>query len=134
MHIDSVDLVGTVFAEAALVYVVYGAVLAAIGAITLNIGALTGRALPDVPVILLALVGFAATVLASLPHYMAGFLDQPANAATGFDDSGFVGVANVLVALGHALMALVVVAFVGLVARSRRGPAVSDRYAGELSA
>ena len=134
MHIDSVDLVGTVFGEAALVYVVYGAVLAAIGAITLHIGSLTGRALPDVPVVLLSLVGFAATVLASLPHYVAGFLDQPANVATGFDDSGFVGVANVLVALGHALMALVVVAFVGLVARSRRGPAVSDRYAGELSA
>lgn len=134
MHVESLELVGTVFGEAALVYVVYGAVLAAIGAITMNIGALTGRALPDVPVLLLSLLGFIATVLASLPHYVAGFLDQPASVATGFDDSGFVGVANVIVALGHALMVLVVLAFVGLVLRSRRGDVVADRYTAEISA
>lgn len=129
MHVDSLGLVGTVFGEGALVYVVYGAVLAAIGAMTMNIGSLTGRALPDIPVLLLSLLGFVATVLASLPHYVAGFLDQPANVATGFDDSGFVGVANVVVAAGHALMALVVIAFAGLVLRTRRGDVVADRYA-----
>lgn len=134
MHIDSLGLVGTVFGEGALVYVVYGAVLAAIGAVTMNLGSLTGRALPDVQVLLLALLGFGATVLASLPHYVAGFLDQPAGAATGFDDAGFVGIANVVVALGHALMALVVLAFVGLLLRSRRGEATTDRYAAEASA
>ena len=78
---------------------------------------------------MLSLTGFAATVFASLPHYVAGFLDQPANVATGYDDAGFVGIANVAVALGHALMAIVVVAFLGLVAKSRRGEAVADRYA-----
>jgi heme/copper-type cytochrome/quinol oxidase subunit 1 len=129
MHLDALGLVGTVFAEAATVYVVYGIVLATIGAIALHAGAVTGRALPDTPVMLLAVGGFAATVLASLPHYIAGFLDQPAAAATGYDDAGFVGVANLVVALGHALMALVVVAFAALVMSSRRGAAVADRYA-----
>ena len=129
MHVESLDLVGTVFGEAATVYVVYGAVLAAIGAATLHIGSLTGRSLPEVPVILLSLLAFGATVLASLPHYVAGFLDQPAGVASGYDDSGFVGVANLIVALGHALMALVVVAFLALVVASRRGEAVADRYA-----
>ena len=134
MHLDALGLVGTVFGEAALVYVVYGAVLASIGAVTLHIGSLTGRALPDTPVLLLALLGFVATVLASLPHYVAGFLDQPAAVATGYDDSGIVGVANVAVALGHLLMVLVVVAFSALVLKSRRGEPVADRYAQGASA
>lgn len=129
MHLDALGLVGTVFAEAETIYVVYGIVLGTLGAVALHAGQATGRALPDTPVILLSLGGFFATVLASLPHYVAGFLDQPAAAATGYDDSGFVGIANLLVALGHALMALVVVAFLALVVSSRRGAAVADRYA-----
>ena len=134
MHIDALGLVGTVFGEAALVYVVYGSVLAALGGVALYIGSLTGRPLPDVPVILLALIGFLATVLASLPHYVAGFMDQPANTAMGYSDAGLVGVANVAVALGHALMLVVVVAFVGLVVKSRRGTPSADRYQTQVSA
>jgi heme/copper-type cytochrome/quinol oxidase subunit 1 len=134
MHIDSLGLVGTTFGEAALVYVVYGAVLAALGAIALHVGSITGRALPDIPVLLLSLVGFIATVLSSLPHYVAGFHDQPAATAVGYDDSGFVGIANVIVGLGHALMVLVVLAFGGLVLASRRGESVPDRYADEVKA
>jgi len=128
MHLDALGLVGTVFGEATLVYVVYGAVLAAIGGITLHAGSVTGRALPDGKVVLVALLGFVATVLASLPHYVAGFLDQPANVASGFDDSGLVGVTNVIVALGHLLMLVTMLGFVGLVVTSRRADAVTDRY------
>ena len=128
MHVDSLGLVGTTFGEAALVYVVYGAILSAIGALALHLGSVTRRALPDTPVLLLSLVGFIATVLSSLPHYIAGFLDQPAATAVGYDDSGFVGVANAIVGLGHALMVVVVLAFAGLIAKSRRGDAVADRY------
>jgi heme/copper-type cytochrome/quinol oxidase subunit 1 len=128
MHLDALGLVGTVFGEATLVYVVYGAVLAAIGGITLHAGSVTGRALPDGKVVLIALLGFVATVLASLPHYVAGFLDQPANVASGFDDSGLVGVTNVIVALGHLLMLVAMLGFVGLVVTSRRGDVVTDRY------
>lgn len=134
MHIDALSLVGTVFAEAALVYVVYGAVLAGIGAVAMHIGTATGRALPDVPVVLLSLVGVLATVLASLPHYIAGFLDQPSKAAQGYDDSGIVGLANITVALGHLLMVVVVVLFLGLVAKSRRGTPVVDRYQTQVTA
>jgi heme/copper-type cytochrome/quinol oxidase subunit 1 len=107
---------------------VYGAVLTAIGGITLHAGSVTGRALPDGKVVLIALLGFVATVLASLPHYVAGFLDQPANAATGFDDSGLVGITNLIVALGHGLMLLTVLGFTGLVIASRRGEVLADRY------
>jgi len=134
MHLDALELVGTVFGEATLVYVVYGAVLAAIGGITLHAGSVTGRALPDGKVVLIALLGFVATVLASLPHYVAGFLDQPANVASGFDDSGLVGVTNVIVALGHLLMLVTLLGFVGLVATSRRGDALTDRYQQEQPA
>lgn len=133
MHVESAGLLNTVFAEATTVYVVYGAVITTIGAVALHSGSITGRALPDTPVVLLALVAFAATVLAALPHYIAGFLDQPNATAGGFDDGGFVAIANLAVALGHALMILVVVAFVGLVARSRRGEAVRDVYAREAA-
>jgi heme/copper-type cytochrome/quinol oxidase subunit 1 len=134
MHLDALGLVGTVFGEATLVYVVYGAVLAAIGGITLHAGSVTGRAIPDGKVVLIALLGFVATVLASLPHYVAGFLDQPANVASGFDDSGLVGVTNVIVALGHLLMLVTLLGFVGLVATSRRGDALTDRYRQEQPA
>lgn len=134
MHLDALGLVGTVFAEAAVVYVVYGAVLSTIGAVTLHTGSVTGKSLPDVPVMLLALLGVLATVLASLPHYIAGFLDQPAGVASGFDDSGLVGFANLVVAAGHSLMVIVVVAFVGLTTKSRRTPATSDRYRVEIAA
>jgi len=37
------------------------------------------------------------------------------------------------VAVGHALMLVVVVAFVGLVAKSRRGTPVTDRYQTQVS-
>ncbi len=133
MHLDALGIVGTVFAEATVVYVVYGAVLAAMGGIALHAGSVTGRALPDGKVVLVALLGFIATVLASLPHYVAGFLDQPANAASGYDDAGVVGVANLLVAVGHALMLVTVLAFVALVVGSRRGNVASDRYRTEAA-
>lgn len=128
MHLDALGLVGTVVGEATLVYVVYGSVLATIGGITLHAGSVTGRALPDGKVVLIALLGFLATVLASLPHYVAGFLDQPANVASGFDDSGLVGVTNVIVAFGHLLMLVTLLGFVGLVVTSRRGDSPADRY------
>ena len=60
-----------------------------------------------------------ATVLASLPYYVAGFADQPAASGT-YDYDGPAELWNVLVTLGHALMAVVVLAFVGLWLKSDR--------------
>lgn len=108
--IDDLALQGTVFAEGALVYVAYGSVLGAFGGIAWWAPKLWGRRFPDAmlyPVVLLGLVG---TVLASLPYYIAGFADQPAGAAV-FSYSGPESTWNLLVLIGHALMALTVAAF-----------------------
>ena len=52
-------------------------------------------------------------MLASFPHYIAGFLDQPAGPSYDNDD---LAIWNILVLVGHGLMALTVLAFVGLLA------------------
>ena len=107
------------FEEGAFVYVVYGAVLGGLG------GLLGGRrsgpagSCPSKPALGLSLLGVLATVLASLPYYAAGLSDQPA-ATVEFDYDGPSELWNIAVTAGHALMALVVVALVGLVLRRPR--------------
>jgi len=113
-------LQGTVFEEAALVYVVYGGVLAGLGAIAYWLPKWSGVLVADKPAIGLATLGVLATVLASFPYYIAGFADQPA-AAAEFDYGGPAALWNVAVTAGHALMGLVVLAFLGLVAKALRG-------------
>ena len=76
--ITDLGLQGTVFEEGVLVYVVYGAVLAALGGVAYWAPKWTGRTIPDGPALGLATLGMLATVLASLPYYIAGFADQPA--------------------------------------------------------
>jgi cytochrome c oxidase subunit 1 len=75
--------------------------------------------LSDVAVVGLGVLGFIATVLASLPYYIAGFADQPADVASDFDYSGPQSLWNVLSTGGHALMALCVLAGVATVIRAR---------------
>jgi heme/copper-type cytochrome/quinol oxidase subunit 1 len=126
LPIEDAGLQGTVFEEATLVYVVYGAALAALGGIAWWLPKWTGRAVPDVPAMGLALLGLLATVLASFPYYIAGFADQPASSGT-YDYSGPSALWNVLVMVGHVLMILTVLAFVGLAFRPAAGaPAVGD--------
>ena len=106
--IIDLGLQGTVFEEGAFVYVAYGAVLGGLGG-----HASTGRRsgpggwCPEKPALGLALLGVLATILASLPYYVAGFVDQPAASAM-FDYDGPSELWNVAVTIGHALMALVV--------------------------
>lgn len=109
--ISSADLTGTVFEEGVFVYIGYGAVLVAIGAIAHWSGELRGSNVPGGVVIGLGLAGFAATVLASLPYYIVGFANQEANSVTDFDYGGPQALWNVLVTAGHLLMAVVVVSF-----------------------
>jgi heme/copper-type cytochrome/quinol oxidase subunit 1 len=124
--INDLQLQGTVFEEGALVYVVYGAVLAGFGAVAYWSPKLTGRLVPDKPALGLAVLGFLATVLAAFPYYIAGFADQPA-ASGVYDYSGSSELWNVLVTVGHGLMAVVILGFVGLAAKSLRGgPAAAD--------
>lgn len=91
-----------------------------------------GAEIQSAPVLGLGLLGFLATVLASLPYFIAGFADQPAAVANGFDYSGPIWLWNSLVAAGHALMALVVLLFFALAAKSFRSGTISTATSAEL--
>lgn len=121
MGIADLELVGTTFEEGAVVYVVYGTAMAVMGGVAFWAPKLWGRTLPEkltLPLVLLALGG---TVLAGLPMYIAGFLDQaggiPANdadltALLSLDYNSSAEIWNVLAMIGHVLMLVAVVAFV----------------------
>lgn len=121
---DDLALQGTVFDEAALVYVVYGAALATMGAVVHWAPKLWGAKFATGTVIPLALLGVTATVLAAFPMYIAGFLDQPAGLAYLDDD---LMLWNLISLVGHGLMALTVLGFVALLLGSLRG----DRAVGD---
>jgi heme/copper-type cytochrome/quinol oxidase subunit 1 len=124
--VGDAQLGGTVFEEGVWLYIVYGAILSALGAITYWGPKLWGRLIPDKQVLPLAALGLIATVLASLPYLIAGFAKQPANASE-FDYDGPQNLWNGLSAAGHLLMFITVLGFVGLAARSfTKGTAASD--------
>lgn len=111
---------GTVFEEGVNVYIGYGAVLVAVGAIAHWSGELRGINLPSGIVIGLGVTGFMATVFAALPYYIAGFANQPANSVTGFKYGGPDALWNALVSAGHALMAIIIVGFIVIVLKPTR--------------
>ena len=114
---DDLGLQGTVFEESTVVYVVYGAALAAMGAVIHWAPKLWGATIDSAKAAPLALLGLTATILAAFPLYIAGFLDQPAGLAYADDD---LVVWNLISLVGHSLMALTVVGFVGLLLLSLR--------------
>ncbi|BAN04185.1 cbb3-type cytochrome c oxidase subunit I [Ilumatobacter coccineus] len=126
--LTDLDLAGTVFNEASLVYVVYGTALGVMGGLVHWAPKLWGRTLDMKLVAPLALLGVAGTVLASLPHYIAGFLDQPSG--LGYSDSD-LQIWNILVLVGHALVALSVLAFAGLLAKTVLGADDTDEGPGD---
>ena len=130
--IVDLGLQGTVFEEGALVYIVYGAVLAGLGALAYWNPKLHGRVIPDKAASGLAVLGFLATVLAALPYYIAGFADQPA-ASGVYDYGGPAELWNVLVTVGHGLMGVVLLGFIALAARTLRSgePAGDDPWEGQ---
>jgi heme/copper-type cytochrome/quinol oxidase subunit 1 len=72
----------------------------------------------------LALLGLTGAILAAFPMYIAGFLDQPAG-ITYLDDD--LTIWNVIALVGHSLMALTVLGFIGLlVASTRHDESVGD--------
>jgi heme/copper-type cytochrome/quinol oxidase subunit 1 len=127
--IEELDLVGTVFEEGASVAVVYGSVLAGLGALAYWSPKWSGRNLPTAAVGGLGLLGAGAAALASGPYLVAGFADQPA-AAVAFDYDGPTGLWNLLAMLGHAGFLVVVVLLAGLALRPA-GDAASDAAAGD---
>src|SRR3954468_6725445 len=83
-HIGDAQLGGTVFEEGVWLYVLYGAILSAMGAIADWGPKLFGRLIPDKVLVPLGALGFIATGLAALPYLIAGFAKQPAT-TTEFD-------------------------------------------------
>jgi len=118
--VADLDLQGSTVQEGALTYVTYGLVLGALGGMAHWASKLWGRQLATAKVLPLALLGVLATVLASLPHYIAGF-DQARD------------IYEIVIAIGHALMAVTVLGFIGLLAQTVRGDddAVDDPYDGQ---
>jgi heme/copper-type cytochrome/quinol oxidase subunit 1 len=135
--VDPVTKVSTVFEEGATLYIAYGSVLAVMGGLVYWAPKLWGRVVPDKQLLPLALLGVLATVLASLPLYIAGFAGQAGGVpATDADvamllaldgvDGGSIW--SLLSLIGHALMALTVLAFAGLLLKTFTG---SGEAAGE---
>ena len=118
--VDDLGLQGTVFEEGATVYIVYGAVTAGLGAVVYWFPKLTGMLVPAKPLLGLAPLAGLASALASLPYLWAGFADQPASSAS-YDNDGPGELLNLATTVGHALMAVVVVAFAGLLIRALIG-------------
>jgi len=135
----------TAFEEGATLYVVYGTVLGVMGGLVYWAPKLWGRVVPDKQVLPLALLGLLGTVLASAPLLIAGFLDQLGGVpssdaevqgllATGQVDGAALW--NTLSLVGHGLMALTVLAFVGLllkVATSDAGEVDDNPYGGHTA-
>jgi heme/copper-type cytochrome/quinol oxidase subunit 1 len=126
-RIEPAGLAGTVFDEAALTYLTYGSMLVMWGALTFWGPRMTGRMIPNSAVVGIAVLGFLATVLASLPYYIAGFVNQPADSVSDFNFGGPQALWSVLSAAGHALMALCVFAAIATMIRSSvAGTAASE--------
>jgi len=126
-NLKAASLDGTVFSEGTVLYLVYGGLLSALGALSHWAPLLWGRAIDNTKLLGLALIGLLGTILASFPLYIAGFADQPANTVMGFDYDGPVALWNVLAGLGHALIVLTVVGFVALLIDAvRNGASVSQ--------
>lgn len=128
--ITDLELLGTTFEEGATLYVVDGAALAVMGGVVFWAPKLWGRVLPDKQVLPLALLGVLGTVLAALPLYIAGFLEQPGGIpANDAEVSLLLSIGDVeggstwsiLSLVGHGVVALTVLAFVGLMLKTFAG-------------
>lgn len=126
-NIDKANVQDTSFAEGVTLYLVYGGLLVALGALTHWAPKLWGVVLDDVKLLGLAGLGLIGTVLASLPLYIAGFAKQPIDVVNGFHYGGPVALWNLLTALGSAAIILVVLAYVGLlISAVRAGAGATD--------
>ena len=122
--IESAKLSGSVFEEAAVTYIAYGAMLCAWGAISYFGPSLWGRKIPDTAVIGIGALGLFATVLASAPYYFAK--DQVAGVVSDFDYSGPQTLFNTVVSAGHVLMAVCLLSAIAVSMKSlRSGQTVS---------
>lgn len=142
-HVGDAELAGTTFEEGNWLMIVFAGVLAAMGAVVYWGPKWWGRSIPNKAALPLALLGFAAAGLAGLPLVVAGFADQPGAvfpavhaadvAVVDFQYGGNPELWNLISIVGLVLMALTVLAFIGLALRSfRSGAAAShDPWGGQ---
>ena len=116
--IDDLGTQGTVFEEASFVYIAYGAALGGMAALVHWAPKLWGRKIKGTFTIPIAFLAVGATILATFPLFIAGLLDQPAGVT--YDDSD-LQIYNVLSLIGHGLMAIAALAFVGVMITSLFG-------------
>ncbi len=116
-QIGDAQLAGTVFEEGTRLFIGYGALLALLGGVAHWGPKLWGRTIADKAVLPLAVLGFLGTLLAGGPYLIAGFAKQPAESMV-FDYGGPKQLWNVLTVVGHAVVALTVLAFVALAMKS----------------
>ena len=112
----------------ATTHVGYGAVLAALGGIAYWGPKLWGRTMPTGRSCRSALLGFVAIALASCPYLVAGFAKQPAdtvvfrvlgdNGSITYDSAGLASSGTCWPFVGHVLMAITVLGFIGLAVKS----------------
>jgi heme/copper-type cytochrome/quinol oxidase subunit 1 len=143
MSVTDLDLLGTTFEEGVTLYVVYGTALSVLGGIAFWAPKLWGRTMSDTLLMPLALMGVVGTILAALPLYAGGFAGQsggiPANdadvaAMLSLDGVDGGGIWVILSLVGHALVALTVLAFVGLMLKTFTGngdDAADNPYGGQ---
>jgi heme/copper-type cytochrome/quinol oxidase subunit 1 len=139
--LTDLHLFGTVYEEAEFTFVAYSIVLAAMGGVTYWMPKFTGRKLPNVPTMLLALGATGAAALTSVPYLISGFNNQPGlfgagsagAAASGWTHEAAPKLLNTLTGLGHGLMVLTVLGFVALadLAHFRGKPAGDDPWDGQ---
>ena len=122
--IESVKLSGSVFEEAAVTYITYGAMLCAWGAISYFGPALWGRKIPDTATITIGALGLFATVLAAAPYYFAN--DQVAGVVSDFDYSGPQTAFNAIVSTGHLLMAFCLFSAIAVTIKSAQSGEVAN--------
>lgn len=126
-NVKSANLTGTVFTEAVTVYLVYGGLMAAMAAIAHWAPKLWGRTLPADKILGLAGLSLLGTIAAAFPLFIAGFSNQPADAVGSFTYDGPIALWNGLSGIGHAIIAVVVVAFIGLLIDAvRNGAQATD--------
>jgi heme/copper-type cytochrome/quinol oxidase subunit 1 len=142
LAVSDLEVAGTTLEEGAVLYVAYGAAMAVFGGVAFWAPKLWGRTLPEKLVYPLALLALVGTVLASLPMYIAGFLNQvgglPANdtqlsAVLSLDYDGSAEVWNILAMLGHVAVLVSASAFVALMVQAFAGrgePADDNPFGG----
>lgn len=138
--LTDLELLGTAFEEGATLLVAYGALVALLGGFVFWAPKLWGVAVPALHVVPLALLGAAGAALAGGASVAGGFLDQPGGLPTDdaavarlvsldFSDAG--SLLAILGLIGHAAVALTVLAFAGLLLKVRTSGATDAENPGK---